>query len=125
MSEIDSTNYIKGTAISTNVKAEYSSCKLWVYCLVISLGAFQFGAFYRIKKLKFNALGYALGIYSPISLVLMSLYDKDGVDWSPTNKEPYNTLVNTTLYVGAFAASMLSPFLVMIQHMRELFIRSN
>ena len=49
MSDIDSTNNIKGTAISANIKAEYSSCKLWVYCLVISLGAFQFGENSKIK----------------------------------------------------------------------------
>ena len=57
-------------------------------------------------------LGYALGIYSPISLVLMSLYEKDGVNWSPDDREPLNTLVNTTLYVGAFVASLLSPIFV-------------
>lgn len=41
MPDID-TN-LKTSAISSNIKAEYSSLKLWIYCLVISLGAFQFG----------------------------------------------------------------------------------
>ena len=42
----------------------------------------------------------------------MSLYNKNGADWSPENKEPLNTLVNTTLYIGAFAGSVLSPLFV-------------
>lgn len=74
---------------------------------LLALAHFSLVLFYLIK-----VIGYALGIYSPISLVLMSIYHKNGTDWSPDNKEPLNTLVNTTLYIGAFAGSALSPLFV-------------
>lgn len=57
----------------------FSKCKLWTYVITISLGAFQLGKWPLY-------LGYALGIYSPISLVLMTLYGEQGSAWSLSHK---------------------------------------
>ena len=71
---------------------KYSTCALWLYCLVISGGSFQFG--------------YAIGLWSPLSKVLMTIYHDNGSSWSIYNDEPHNTLVNTVTFIGAFSGIM-------------------
>lgn len=60
----------------------YSSPKLFLYVVAITLVSFQYG--------------YSLGVYSPVSKVLMQLFHDAGFPWSPTDKEPYNTIISTT-----------------------------
>ena len=38
----------------------------------------------------------------------MTLYGEQGSVWSMQDKEPYNTLVNTVLYIGAFVGTLVA-----------------
>ena len=82
MSEITNTtpSYLKPYQ-----ELSYSAPKLWLYVIVISLGAFQLGKV-AIPLSSYPPLGYALGNYSPISEVLMVLYHEAGYEWSISHK---------------------------------------
>lgn len=56
--------------------------------------------------------GYALGLYSPISKILMTIYHDKGYKWSIYDPEPHNTLANTVAYIGAFTGIMTGNFFV-------------
>ena len=81
--------------------SKYSACKVWVYCLALSLGSLQ--------------LGYAMGVYNPLSKVYMQIYSESCGDcWNLTSHaEPMNTLVSTVVFLGAFLGSVMA----------ELFLR--
>ncbi len=53
-----------------------------------------------------------MGLYSPISKVLMTIYHNNGLDWSVYDTEPHNTLVNTVTYIGAFLGSFTASYYV-------------
>lgn len=59
-----------------------------------------------------HPLGYALGLYSPVSKIMMTIFHDDGYSWSIHNTEPHNTLVNTVTYIGAFTGIMTASFFV-------------
>ncbi len=87
---------------------EYSKCKLWTYVIAISLGSFQYG--------------YSLGVYNPLSKVLMQLFTNRGFPWNMNHSEPYNILISTTPQVGAFVGAFTATFVITKSRMRGIFI---
>ena len=76
--------------------------------IALTLGSFQYG--------------YSLGVYSPVSKVLMQLFHDEGFPWSITRKEPFNTIVSTTPQVSAFIGSLTAFAFIKTNRLRGIFI---
>lgn len=91
-----------------NVQAPYSKCRLFLYAIAITLGSFQYG--------------YSLGVYSPVSKVLMQLFHEQGFPWSIAHKEPYNTIISTIPQVGGFIGAFTAFAFIKTNRLRGIFI---
>ena len=79
-----------------------------MYVLAITLGSFQYG--------------YSIGVYSPVSKVLMQLFHDEGFPWSPVNKEPFNTIISTVPQIGSFIGAFTAFAFIKTSRLRGIFI---